>query len=119
MIIADRVRFSLRTYYSGRHATAAAQFAQAAKSLEDKWRNRELTDRSKVDAEHSPFVSGSVMASVAMVEATINELFSDAEENPARFSNWPAEDRAALADLWKVIAYDGRARKAGLGTLKR
>ena len=66
---------AMRQYFSGQHLSAAALCARNARAIE----------RSKAGAtgdvpEHRSYVIGSVLFSVASLEAAINELFTDASE---------------------------------------
>jgi hypothetical protein len=70
-----RALVAARAYFSWQHLSAAALCARSAKSIE--------TSKAGTKAyfpEHRSYVIGSVLFSVAALEAAINELFADASE---------------------------------------
>ena len=95
---------SLRSYLSHRHLRAAALFARNAGRLEKEWRDKES---GHVHAEHSAFVVSSILRSLAFMEATINELFTDtAESRDLHFKELDSDTVQALGNAWNHANVD-------------
>ena len=70
------------------------------------------------DEEHRTFVVGSIVLSASFVEATINEVYQDASDNPQSYiTALPPESLTALAVFWKESGED-QDRPAGGALLK-
>ena len=105
----DSYSLHVRTYLSIQHLQSALFFSQECKSLEsehepDQW--LQVIDR------HQAFVIGTVLSTIAFLEATVNEMFTDASE---RFSSEHLEGLDSkhleglddpvinrLGELWKL-----------------
>jgi hypothetical protein len=72
------VTASLRTHFNVQHMIAAAYFARSALEIESN--HTDLIDGEPYFA-HRGYVTGAVLSAAASLEATINELFIDAQ-NP-------------------------------------
>ena len=94
----------LRSYLSTHHRWAGRYFAERAQDLE----RRILADPSsgnplaQFDLKHRSVVIASVFASVAFVEAAVNEILQDAiDEHMSYLHPIPAESRSLLTDFWR------------------
>jgi len=67
------VQILIQTYLSIHHAKSAAHFARAAKAI--------INENSSSKSEIGTNVGASILSSVAYLEASINELFSEAEKD--------------------------------------
>jgi hypothetical protein len=74
----ERIMIKTRTYYSISHVLGAAQLARLAENIErtydGKWSD-------ELFHEHRAYVTGSILLSASFLEATINEVFADADDN--------------------------------------
>lgn len=94
------VRFSIRSYYSPRLLWTAQHHAELAGEIE-----RTLAGDTPFSIEHHGYVLSSIIASVAFLEAVVNELFQDAADEragPDAFITPLSEDcRRLMAALWR------------------
>jgi len=94
------VRVSIRSYYSSRLLWTAQHHAELAGELE-----RALAGKTPFSIEHHGYVLSSIIASVAFLEAMVNELFQDAADarsGPDAYIAPLSEDcRRLMAALWK------------------
>lgn len=99
--IEESYSLHVRTYLSIQHLKSALFFCRECEKLEsehnpDEW--LQVSDR------HQALVIGTVLSTVAFLEATVNEMFTDALES---FSNGPLKglDTSVvrrLGELWKL-----------------
>lgn len=68
-------RITMRNYFSTHHLWTAIRHAHEAQAIE-----ASHAGRSRFDRTHRGYVLSSILSSVAFVEATVNELFEDAED---------------------------------------
>lgn len=99
----------VRTYLSIQHLQSALFFSQECKRLESE---HEPDQWLQVIGPHQAFVIGTVLSTIAFLEATVNEMFTDASE---RFSSEHLEGLDSkhleglddsvinrLGELWKL-----------------
>lgn len=86
----------MRSYFSTYHLASAKHFGSLAKLIEDN-----LSGRLVFDINHRSYVIAAVLASVAFLEAAINELYQDAADNRDGCMEFPTEKvRHALSVIW-------------------
>ncbi len=88
---------------------AAIHFFKLADELEDKFERTRKFSWS-LDSEHAAYVKASIFLVVAFLEATINELFSDAGEVPSK--KVPTGKRGPLrlmATIWSLEYFQRHA----------
>jgi hypothetical protein len=89
-----------RYYFSILHIQAAAVFSRQAAEIEAGYSG---TDYDEIWTRDKGYVLGSVISSVAFLEAQINEVFCDADEGAiGLISNLPSAERDLLRDLWRL-----------------
>lgn len=91
------VSLSLKANFSGNHMLSAVHFARQSAIIEKNYKD-ELTDELR--AEHSAYVTGAIIVSVASLEATINEVFISAVDNDNLFKDFDPTIPKALAKFW-------------------
>ena len=97
------VTVTMRVYYSTYHRGAAERFANHAQSLEQRHEGS-----PRFDIEHRAYVTSSILASVAFLEAAINETLKDAADGHSSYlAAVPSDVQSAWADFWEV-ADEGR-----------
>lgn len=118
MEIQDEIRIFERTYLSIMHVSAAAHFARLSANNElDEKRIFLGPGRFSEDwlQENNSYVTASVLCTTAFLEATINELFSDAFDGEGEhISEINKSARRGLASSWQKIRSDRR-----IGTLEK
>lgn len=67
----------LRTYFSLQHIQSAVYFAKEVGKIETK---EEVNSKSDMHATHNAYVTASIFATIAFLEANINEIFCDSYE---------------------------------------
>ena len=67
-----------RTYFSIKHIMSAALFSRLSYDIENNPLDR---NSSESRSKHDAYVIGAVFAATGFLEATINELIADVEEN--------------------------------------
>jgi hypothetical protein len=94
------VRVSIRSYYSPRLLWTAQHHAELAGKIE-----RALAGKTPFSIEHHGYVLSSIIASVAFLEAMVNELFQDAADGrsgpDAFIAPLSEECRRLMAAWWK------------------
>ena len=102
--VSDDVRIGIRTYFAGKHLGTAHILGQECHAIECA---QEPSDWQQILDRYHAFAIGAVLASVAGLEAAINELFLDAIEcqSPGgaseQLKGLDASVVASLAALWK------------------
>lgn len=101
MAIKESVSIHVRTYLSIQHLRSALFFCRECRILESE---HKPNDWQQVSDRHQAFAIGTVLSTVAFLEATVNEMFSDASEN---FSSEHLEGLdtsvvSRLGELWKL-----------------
>jgi hypothetical protein len=99
-----------RHYYSISHIEASCHFARLSGEIENPYDGRFF---SSVISPHNSYVTGCVLAAVAFLEATINEMFSDAaaEELGTSYGyGMDKEVKALLGGLWQIERFRIGAR---------
>src|SRR5215208_662491 len=79
------ISMRLRHNLSPHHIQAADYFAQQSGAIETEHAGKtpaELAAEEEAHAKYRAYVTGTIFDAVAFLEATINELFSDAADNP-------------------------------------
>jgi hypothetical protein len=110
--LSTTVSVTSRTYFSVSHIQAAVISARLAREIEA----REPSDDNDLNqrriADHRAHVTSSLMMSCAFLEATVNELFVDASDEPDHLlgtkQSLPSGCAEKLAAAWK----DGKERPA-------
>ena len=121
------VGIGLRTYFSIQHLQAAAYFAKQSKELEA----GSVHHASELTGSHvrKAYVTGSLLSSIAFMEALINELYADAATSDgAHLESLGEKDRALIAQLGEtptverapiLSKFDILLRAAGREPIKR
>jgi hypothetical protein len=121
-------QISIRHYYSARLLWTAQHHAELAGEAE-----RTLAaSKTPFSIEHNGYVLSSIIASVAFLEAMINELFQDAADGHAAPDGYitplSEECRRTMAEVWAITRggrvsalekYDSLLRSAGSPLLDR
>ena len=88
-----------RFYFSLQHIQSAALFARRAGQIEKNYDGKFLNE---LFTEYQADVTASIFAAVSFLEATINELFADAEENYSEYpKNINTNTKDLMAEMWK------------------
>jgi hypothetical protein len=108
------LRVSIRSYSSGHLLWTAQHEAELAGQVE-----AGLAGKVPFSLEHRGYVLSSIIASVAFLEAMVNELFQDAADGKASqpdgyLSPLSADCRRLMADLWRATREGKR-----LGTIEK
>ena len=99
----------IRSYQSFSHMMAAIHFAKLADQLEDELERTKKFSWS-LDIEHAAYVKAAIFSAVAFLEATINELFSDAGHVPSKKVPKTKKDRLQLmANIWGLEHFQRHA----------
>jgi hypothetical protein len=89
-----------RTYYSIQHIQSAAIFARLSHDIEKAYDGKFVNE---VSTEHNSYVTASIFSTVAFLEATINELFVDAVDNPRSSVHQLGPDVVKrMTNMWKL-----------------
>lgn len=90
-----------RTYLSIQHLKSALFFRRENKRLESKHKPGEWL---QVSDRHQALVIGTVLSTVAFLEATVNEMFTDASENfsSEHLKGLDTSVVSRLGELWKL-----------------
>jgi hypothetical protein len=95
----DQVSVALRCYFSTQHIQSAALFARLAAKIEKAYAG---VSSGELIAEHRGYVTASIFAAVAFLEATINELFADAQEvDHGQLKGLDPAVVSLMTDMWK------------------
>ncbi len=96
----EEVTVKSRLYLSLQHIQSACLFARRSGQIEKEYDGNFST---ALLTEYWAYVTASIFAAVSFLEATINELFADAEE---KYSENPLDSntKALMADKWKSIS---------------
>jgi hypothetical protein len=104
-----------KSVLSNYHLQAAALFARQAKALEDEHAGKDWSIVGPtISPEHRAHVVGSIMLTVAYMEALINEIMSDAYDYPDGYSTV-----LNSADVAKIGAWWQRKKSKRAGILKK
>jgi len=91
------MRVGMRVYYSSYHLWATEHFSYLAAEIEDAH-----VGPKRLDVRHRAYVTGSLLSSVAFLEATVNELFQDAADRHEPYlSALTADQTRAMAAVWR------------------
>jgi hypothetical protein len=95
----DRLKLASRIYFSGIHRLTAARFAHEAYELDQ--RGNPTYDAGIIDQQLTN-VSAVVVFSAAYLEASINEVYADAADDPpgSVAGSLKKEEREQLGRLW-------------------
>jgi hypothetical protein len=95
----DQAGFALRFYFSIQHIQSAALFARLAAKIEKAYSG---VFSDELIAEHRGYVTATIFAAVSFLEATINELFADAQEpDHGQLKGLDPAVVSLMADMWK------------------
>jgi len=96
----EEVTVKSRLYLSLQHIQSACLFARRSGQIEKEYDGNFSTE---LLTEYWAYVTASIFTAVSFLEATINELFADAEE---KYSENPLDSntKALMADKWKSIS---------------
>ena len=97
---------SSRFYFSIQHIKSACLFAQFSFNIETLGDGRSREERL---TEQTAYVTGSILSSVAFLEATINEVYADAADGMLNARKLDAGDVRRLGILWETEAFERRA----------
>jgi len=99
----------LKTHFNVQHMVAAAYFARKALGVESNY--TDLVDGEPYFA-HRGYVTGAVFSAVASLEATVNELYIDAQDaNSPTFQGVDPIVPKLLAEYWEEIESASILRK--------
>jgi hypothetical protein len=106
------LRVSIRSYSSGHLLWTAQHEAELAGQVE-----AGLAGKVPFSLEHRGYVLSSIIASVAFLEAMVNELFQDAADGKASqpdgyLSPLSADCRRLMADLWRATREGKRPERS-------
>jgi len=88
----------MRNYFSLHHIGAAADFARLCKKVETEYSGTMEYEQFRL---HRAYVTGSIVMAVSFLEATINELFSDAHEGVGEpIKQLQSDTVTLLANMW-------------------
>ena len=105
------ISISMRPYFSDYHVRAAAFFSEQSAELENKHGSKPPADWGSSFYDHRACVMGSILSSVAFLEAAINELFVDSVEYVAKDPQPPPTDPPRPVDQ---LDREGRELMAGM-----
>jgi hypothetical protein len=95
---------SVKTQFNVQHMVAAAIFARKVREIEATHDHQKGLGSGEPYYAHRGYVTGAVLSAVASLEATINELFIDAQhKDPYTFEGADPEFAPLLAEVWEVI----------------
>lgn len=98
----EEVIVKSRAYLSMQHIQSAALFARHSGQIEKEY---DGNFSSELIAEYWAYVTASIFTAVSFLEATINELFADAEEEHSE-NRLDSKTKALMADKWSSISKD-------------
>ena len=98
-VTTSAVSLSLKANFSDNHMLSAAHFARQSAIIETNYKY-EITEELR--AEHKAYVTGAIIASVASLEATINEVFISAVDDENLFEDFDPTIPKILAELWNL-----------------
>lgn len=103
------VRTEIWHWYSRDHASAATLFSRKCEELEKRLENQNPSVEQVL--EHRSYAAASILASVAFVEASLNELLASASEANLEvggaLGELPQDERDALTALMKAWGRSG------------
>lgn len=91
---------AVRHYHSTIHIESAAHLARLCAAVEKNPENHQ-------EGEHRAFATGAILTAVAFLEATINEVLSDAVEDGSLYG-LKREQTTAIANEWRRVRAKGR-----------
>jgi hypothetical protein len=102
----------LKTHFNVQHMVAAAVFARKVYEIEASYDNEEGLVSGEAHYAHRGYVAGAVFSAVASLEATINELFIDAQDrDPHTFKGADPVFAPSLARRWGKVERRPTLRK--------
>jgi hypothetical protein len=97
-----------RTYYSIQHIQSAAYFTRLGSAIEKVDKPSNPDDFDRLLAEHKACVTSAIFTSAFFLEATINEVFTDAVDYPeGDVKDLEADVKKRMADIWKLEVVKG------------
>ncbi len=106
-MVSSSSSFRQRAVFAGGHITSAALFTRLCSNVEKKYQGQPNIPVELYD-EQRTYVTAAIFASVAFLEAAINELFTDSVElNPNELGGTligllAPNIRELMADMWKL-----------------
>ena len=95
------MQITFRAKYSIQHVLSADHFATLSADIETAYDSKFSDD---LFARYKAYIAGSIFAAVAFLEATINELFADAVDNPyAAVKQLDSDVVALMANMWEEL----------------
>lgn len=95
----------MRVYYSSYHLWAAEHFTQLASGIENG-----SGSIPRFDIQHRAYVTGSILSSVAFLEAAINELFKDVlDKHESYITSIETESRNLIEAFWQLTEERNRS----------
>jgi hypothetical protein len=90
----------LRSHFSIQHIWSAAHFARVAGRIEA---GHQSASASDAFFRHRAYVTTAIATAVAALEASVNELFSDAaDDNSLAISSLGADTISLFAEMWRL-----------------
>jgi hypothetical protein len=101
---------SLKTHFNVQHMVTAAIFTRKAREIEVTHDHRKDLVSGESFYAHRGYVTGAVFSAAASLEATINELFIDAQHgDPNTFKGAAPEFAPSLAERWDKVEQKRRS----------
>jgi hypothetical protein len=99
--ITDSLSVKIRNFYSLQHIQSAALFTRQAYLLEKSYNG---TFSEELFADNKAYATEAIIATVAFLEASINELFSDAVDNyeSEQIKQLDTNTKQLMAEMWKL-----------------
>lgn len=97
----ESFQISTRTYFSIQHIQSAANFTRLAAKIEKEY---DSSNEHDLYYEHQSYVTGAIFTSVAFLEATINEIFTDCSKgvDDGNIKELNKDLKGLLGDMWKL-----------------
>lgn len=97
-----------RTYFSIQHIQSAAYFTRLSSMIEKAEIPSNSEDFGRLLADNTATVTGAILTAVSFLEATINEVFTDALDYPEGIVKALGDDvKKCMANIWKLEVVKG------------
>lgn len=113
VVVSASLGIAERSYFSIAHIKAAARFARLSAALERAYDGNYTGEKP---SEHQGYVMGAVVFSACFLEATVNEVFADADHNVRRLvEQLDPMIVSRLRSMWRL----GVPRTAGYSIMEK
>jgi hypothetical protein len=104
------VRTAVRHYLSTSHLRAASHLGSLANKIELEHQDSPWDEAlTPYINEHRAYVIGAILTSASFLEASINELFSDAYDHPQKLNGISRNAKAVMSSLWQTEHFNRHA----------